>query len=119
MKIKTSVILSAFILAFGILAASCSSTTIISSEPEGAKLYIDEEYVGKTPYSYTDTKILGSQITVRILADGYAPFNTVISRDEKVDAGAIVGGLFFLIPFLWTMEYKPTHFYELTPEVIE
>jgi hypothetical protein len=36
-------------------------------------------------------------------------------KDEEVDAGAIVGGLFLLFPFIWTMQYKPTHTYELTP----
>jgi len=41
--------------------------------------------------------------------------NTPFSRDEKADVGAIIGGVFFLFPFLWTMKYKPTHTFEMVP----
>lgn len=34
-------------------------------------------------------------------------------RNERADAGAIVGGVFLLFPFLWTMKYDPEHTYEL------
>ena len=36
-----------------------------------------------------------------------------MTKDEEVNVGAIVGGVFFVIPFLWTMQYKPLHTYEL------
>jgi hypothetical protein len=39
----------------------------------------------------------------------------MLARNERVDAGAIVGGLFFWIPFLWTMQYNPSHTYEMVP----
>ena len=29
--------------------------------------------------------------------------------------GAIIGGVFLLFPFLWTMKYDPARTYELTP----
>jgi hypothetical protein len=29
--------------------------------------------------------------------------------------GAIIGGIFVFVPFLWVMKYNPTHTYELTP----
>jgi hypothetical protein len=45
--------------------------------------------------------------------EGYETFNTELRRDERANAGAIVGGCFVLIPFLWTMDYDPTHTYEL------
>lgn len=102
-------------LAGAILLASCSSSTIIQSNPSGAKVYIDGEAVGTTPYTHRDTKIVGSSTSVVLEKEGYAPFNTSFSRNESVDAGAIIGGLFVWVPFLWTMKYKPTHTYELVP----
>lgn len=114
--IKSSLVLAAFVAAIAFLAASCASTTLISSEPAGAKVYLNGEFVGTTPYTYTDTKIVGSSTDVKIVKDGYAPYQTVLVRNEAADAGAIIGGCFTLVPFLWTMGYKPTHFYELTPE---
>tara|TARA_B100000795_G_scaffold200818_1_gene154593 strand:+ start:299 stop:616 length:318 start_codon:yes stop_codon:yes gene_type:complete len=54
---------------------------------------------------------------VRLEKDGYETFNTNICRNEEADVGAIIGGIFFLVPFLWTMKYKPTHTYDLTPSL--
>ena len=93
--------------------SGCSSTTLIQSSPSGAKLYLNGELAGATPYAHTDTKILGSTTQVRIEKEGFESYHASFSRDEEVDAGAIVGGVFFLVPFLWTMKYKPVRTYEL------
>jgi hypothetical protein len=107
--------LIALILSGSVLFASCTSTTMIQSTPGGAKLYLNGEPVGTTPYTYSDTKIVGSTTIVKIEMEGYEPLNTTFSRDEEVDVGAIVGGVLVLFPFLWAMKYKPTHTYELVP----
>lgn len=98
-----------------ILFTSCSSTTLISSEPSGAQVYLNGERMGKTPYTHTDTKILGTCTTLRLEKEGYESFNTVFCRNEEADVGAIIGGVFLLFPFLWTMKYKPGRSYELIP----
>jgi hypothetical protein len=98
-----------------ILFSSCVSSTMIKSEPSGAKVYINGEPVGKTPYFYSDTKILGSITDVDLILDGYEPLYVSIERNEQVDVGAVVGGMFFGIPFLWTLKYNPSHTYELYP----
>ncbi len=98
-----------------ILLTSCASTTMIQSIPDGATLYINDEPVGTTPYLHRDTKIVGSTTRVRLEQEGYKNLNASFSRDEEADAGAIIGGVFFYVPFLWTMKYKPTHTYQLEP----
>jgi hypothetical protein len=95
--------------------ASCASTTLIQSQPPGARLYLNGEPVGTTPYTMTDTKIVGSTTTVRLEYPGYEPTNGSISRNEDFDAGACLGGVFLLFPFLWVMGYKPMHVFELRP----
>ena len=102
-------------LALTILFANCASTTMIQSRPSGAKIYVNGEPVGTTPYTHRDTKIIGTTTTVKLEKEGYDPLNTSFARDEQPDIGAIIGGFFFLFPFLWTMKYNPTHTYELTP----
>ena len=102
-------------LAFLILFSSCSSSTMISSTPTGAKVYLNGENVGETPYKHRDTKIVGSVNSLKLEKDGYESLDTSFSRNEEADVGAIIGGIFFLVPFLWTMKYKPTHNYELSP----
>ncbi len=104
------------LVAASVLLASCASTTMIQSVPSGAKVYLNGEPAGTTPYTHTDTKIIGTTTMVKLVKEGYAPFNTSFTRDEEVDVGAIVGGFFVLIPFLWSMKYKPTHTYELIPD---
>jgi PEGA domain/Short C-terminal domain len=105
----------ALLLAGSMLCTSCTSTTMIQSNPIGAKVYINGEQVGTTPYTYQDTKIVGSKTNVKLEKEGFETMNTFFSRDEVVDAGAIVGGIFLLVPFLWTMKYKPLHTYTLVP----
>lgn len=104
---------TALFLAGCILLVSCSSKTLIQSNPSGAKVYLNGEAVGTTPYSHEDTKIVGSTTTVKLEKEGYETFNSSFSRNEKTDVGAIIGGVFVLFPFLWTMKYKPERTYEL------
>lgn len=116
MKNKTMITKAiSLLLAVSILFTSCVSTTMIQSNPKGAKVYINGEPVGLTPYTYSDTKIVGSITTVKLEKEGFEPLNTSFARDEEVDVGAVVGGIFVLVPFLWVMKYKRTHTYELTP----
>ena len=116
MKIlKTQIKRFALFLVCLILCASCSSSTLIQSIPSGAKLYLDGEPVGRTPYRYTDTRITGATMGVKLEMEGYETLHSSFSRNEEVDVGAVVGGIFWLWPFLWTMKYKPTHSFELSP----
>jgi hypothetical protein len=115
MKVSKFLRISAVFMAAVVLFAGCASSTMINSVPSGAKVYINGESVGTTPYLYTDTKVLGSVVNVDLVKDGYETLYTSFTRTEQVNAGAIVGGFFLLFPFLWTMEYKPTHNYELIP----
>jgi hypothetical protein len=103
------------LLAGTLLLGSCSSSTLITTQPAGAKLYMNGQYKGTTPYSHSDTKIVGTATDLRFEQEGYEPLQTVLVRNERADAGAIVGGIFFLFPFLWTMQYDPQHTYELRP----
>jgi hypothetical protein len=53
---------------------------------------------------------------VRIEKENFNNFYGTICRIEAADPGAIIGGMFLWFPFLWTMKYKPTHFYKLQPK---
>lgn len=112
---STTLKFGSIILAFSVLLASCASTTLIQSYPSGAKVYIDNQPVGTTPYWYSDTKIMGSVTNIDLVKEGYEPYYTSLSRTEDVNIGAIIGGFVCWVPFLWTMQYKPSHNYELVP----
>ncbi len=99
-----------------VLTVGCTSTTIIRSEPSGANVYIDGSKMGKTPYTYSDTKIVGSTTHLKLKLEGYEEFDTIFRRDEEFQVGPCIGGAFLLVPWLWIMGYRPEHAYELTPE---
>lgn len=116
-KMKNSIrFLSAgIVIAIVVLFSGCASSTMIKSVPSGAKVYINGEPVGTTPYLYTDTKIIFSPINVDIIKEGYKPVYETFRRDEEFNPGTFVGGIFVWPLWLWTLDYKSTHTYELVP----
>ena len=106
------------VLSVAILTAtllSCTSTTMIHTMPEGAKVYMNDEFKGVTPYKHVDSAISGTVTPMTFRMDGYEEFYTNLNKNEQVDVGAVVGGIFFLFPFIWTMGYNPSHTYEMIP----
>ena len=100
-----------------ILLISCTSSTRFVSDPPGAVVYMNGQAVGETPYVHEDSKISFSKTLVTLEKEGYEDENIVLRKDEEVDMGAVVGGIFFQWPFIWTFGYMPEHYYVLSPEV--
>ncbi len=101
-----------------LLIAGCNSTTIIRSSDQEAEIYVNGEYLGKGRGVYMDQKVAFSRNEVEIRKEGCLPENHTFSRNEKADIGAIIAGLFVVIPYLWVTEYKPERSYtfECIPE---
>lgn len=108
--------ITSYVLAASMLAQGCAGRTNITSQPAGAKLFIDGSEVGETPYRYRDKKIIGSQTEVRLEMPGYQTLNTSFSRDEELHVGALVGGLFLWPMLLWVTTYKDNHHYTMQPQ---
>ncbi len=106
----------ALLMAGVFLLTGCASTTMIQSVPSNAKLYIDNEPVGETPYKYTDEEIVFHEMQIRLEKDGYEPIESSITRDEEVDAGPLIGGICICPVFLlWALKYEPVHTFEMVP----
>ena len=105
------------IVAVATLAAfvGCASSTLIQSQPTGARVTINGAVVGSTPYTMTDTKIVGSSTQLHLEYPGYQPLDVSIVRNEELDALALIGGICLLVPFLWVMKYQPSHTFQLQP----
>jgi len=97
----------AFFFLFG-----CASSTLIKSNPPGAKLYLNGQDLGETPYTYSDRAAAGTMRTVTLKKEGYKDFNGTIKR-EQLSVGALIGGIFLLIPFIWILEYPPQYNFEM------
>jgi len=90
----------------------CASSTLIKSNPPGAKLYLDGQVQGETPYTYSDKAAAGTMRTVTLKYEGYKDFNGTIKR-EQLSVGALIGGIFLLVPFIWILEYPPQYNFEM------
>ena len=90
----------------------CASATLIKSNPPEAKLYLDGQYKGETPYTYSDSATAGTMRTVILRKEGYKDFTGTIKR-EKFSIPAFIGGLFFIIPFIWITEYPSEYTFEM------
>jgi len=115
-KHNSTLKITSLIIIFFVLLSSCSSFTLIDSNPPGANLYINGNFVGKTPHNYSDKKIVGSIISVRMEKEGYEPLLGYFVRDQKFDAGLFaLSFITYGIPLLWVMKYHPVQYFELKP----
>ena len=108
--------LLAGILMAAVLLPGCSSSTKINTLPRGAKIYVDGEFRGVTPYVLTDQKPVWGTTKIRIKKEGYKDFGTVIDKGEEFNMGACIGGALILVPFIWIMDYKPSRTFEMERE---
>lgn len=115
MNSKFTLRISAILIIAIIFLSGCASSTMINSIPSGAKVFINGQVVGTTPYLYQDTKVLGSVVNVDLVKEGYEPLYTSFRRTEEFNIGTFIGGCFIWPFWLWTMDYNPTHTYELVP----
>jgi hypothetical protein len=115
MEKSISFLSKSIIIALVVFLSGCASTTMIKSIPSGAKVYINGEPVGVTPYLYTDTKIIFSPVNVDIIKEGYKPVYESFRRDEEFNPSTFIGGIFVWPLWLWTLDYKSSHTYELVP----
>jgi hypothetical protein len=92
--------------------SGCASTTLIKSNPLGAKLQVDGRFVGETPHFYTDRAVAGTAKRVTLKKEGYGDFDGSIRR-EKLSVPALIGGIFLIVPFVWILEYPSQYVFEM------
>ena len=98
--------------AIALISAGCASSTVIRSSDPDARIYVNGEYVGTGKAHYRDRKVSFARNEVTIRKEGCEPAEYAFRRNEDPDIGAIVGGFFLTVPFLWTLEYKDERAYE-------
>lgn len=102
-----------------LIISGCASTTLIETNPPGAKIYINGKLKGETPFQHSDEDIIFTSKAVKITKDGYQDLYTTISRSEQPEVGPIIGGFFFPPIWLWSFGYDPVRMYELEPVMLE
>ncbi|MBI3141379.1 MAG: SHOCT domain-containing protein [Bacteroidetes bacterium] len=106
--------LMAFVLAMALLAG-CASSTMITSTPSEADVYVNGELKGKTPYKHEDEEIIFTKTRIELRKEGHQNLSTSITRDEEIMVEPAVVGFFFWPVWLWVMGYSDEHHYDLLP----
>jgi len=90
----------------------CASTTLIKSNPPEAKIQVEGQSVGETPYFYTDKAVAGTTKSVILKKEGYKEVNGYIKR-EKLSVPILIGGIFLIVPLVWVLEYPSQYNFEM------
>ena len=104
--------LIALIVLFSFLLASCATMVRIETNVPGATVKINNQKVGKTPLQKSLSDFAFQEYDVTIEKEGYEILNTQLAKEAKV--GPIVGGIFFIFPFLWCYGPSPYQYFDLT-----
>jgi hypothetical protein len=97
----------AFFLLFG-----CASSTVIKSNPPGAKLYLEGRLLGETPYTYSDMAVSTTKREVTLKKEGYKDINSWIKR-EQLSLGVLIAGIFLMVPLIWVLEYPQQYSFDM------
>ena len=82
------------ILLGGIFAAGCATNTQISSVPLGAKVYVNDRYIGETPVTWQDRSGFPSEsVWVRLEKPGFKTQTVQMDKNLRADES-----LFLLLP---------------------
>lgn len=85
--------------------AKTSEPVLITGNPPASKVYINNEYVGQTPLSYTMTK--RKEVAVKIEKEGYKDLNTSIeTKLNPLWTGISVVGNALLLEIPTIIDYK-------------
>ena len=101
MKIKNLKLLIGFLAVFML---HCSTLVRFTTEPSGAKVYVDGDYIGETPIKKRLTDLAWKRHDLSIVKSGYKTVNRTVRKEAK--GGAIFSGIFFS-PFWFFWCYGP------------
>ena len=65
------------------LLSACATVTKVQTNPIGAKLYVNGEYVGETPAIYHSERDLGRRYRFQLQKEGYEPLDFYV--DSQLD----------------------------------
>ena len=99
--------------ALSIAASACSHRVTINSNPTGARVYVDNQFVGVTPASFVEKSGLAKEYQIRLEREGY---RTVTAHEKR---GVNVVYAIFAVLFtcgaglLWSFELEDHYDYSL------
>ena len=82
------------LLSLSTLLSGCMTSTRFTTKPEGAKLYINGDYMGVTPIIFNDKRGLPTRLHIKVKKEGYKELNFYLDKSPDY-----LGTLSLLIPY--------------------
>lgn len=100
----TAVVTLIVLVTFTSLA--CSTNTKFVSDPPGAKVYINGEFIGETPCDFNSKTGLPERYHVQLFKDGYSQLNVYIDAEMSLVWALLLVPVTFgvAIPWSWGLE---------------
>jgi hypothetical protein len=85
---------------------ACSTNTKFVSDPPGAKVYVNGEFIGETPCDFNSKSGLPDRYHVQLFKDGYSQLNLYIDAEMSLVWALVVVPvtLGIGIPWSWSLE---------------
>ncbi len=93
----------------------CTTLVRIKTDPKDAKVYINDEPVGKSPLQKELSNFVANEYQIRIEKPGYKSLDTEMRREVKT-GNLIVGILLWWPLLLWCYGPNQSYTYELEEE---
>jgi len=90
----------------------CAHTVVFNTTPPGATVEINGVAIGKTPCTFRESTHWGKTYIVSFSRAGYKPLRVELTQDQWNGgeiAGWVIGGLFFLFPFICIGSARQLH----------
>ena len=102
-------------LCLSVLSAGCATSTRLSSMPEGAKLTLDNRYLGESPVVMESRSGFMETHHVMLQKEGYKPQTVPIRKGYRADESLVLL-LFGIIPYFFSARYEDSESFILQKE---
>lgn len=101
------------IIAFSLILTitGCSTMVSFNTSPEGADVYLDDDYLGKTPFTKKISNFVFKSKKIRVEKEGYTSKTQDVKKEVKILPLAFCW--FYFIPLLWVKGPTPKQYIEL------
>jgi len=107
--IQPSVIL---LTCISVLMVGCATATRITTTPPGARVSIDDRYLGESPVIYHDRSGVAETHWISLELNGYKTQTVPIEKTYRADE-SLITLLFFIIPYFFTARFEEQESYVL------
>jgi hypothetical protein len=96
-----------------VLLAGCTSSSVLMTVDEGARVYKGDKFIGVTPYEFWDRDISGTETQFTLKKEGYKE-RTVTVKKDVLYIHRLFAPPIFALP--WLFGYEVSYYYELEKE---